>query len=71
LDERDTKDPLRAQAIVRTAVKPEKSLVVTAMQSKGPLVLNLESGSRATPGPVRTLVFTLVAGSLVDTLANL
>ncbi len=71
LDERDPKDPLCAQTIVRTAVKPEKSLVVTAIQSKGPFVLNFESRSRATTSPVRASEFALAASPLVDALANL
>ena len=62
---------LCAQTIVRRAVKPEKSLVVTAIQSKGPFVLNFESRSRATTSPIPTSVFALVACPLVDALANL
>ena len=70
LDERDAKDSLCAQTVVRAAVKSEKSLVVTAIQSKGPLVLNLESGPRATSGPVLRSVFALMTSSLVDALAD-
>jgi len=71
LDERRSKDPLRGQTVVGTAVKPEQPLGVAAMQSKGPQVLDLESRSRSTPGPVRTSVFALVACPRVDPLANL
>ena len=71
MDERDTKDPLCAQEIVLTALKAEKSLVVAAMQSKRELVLNLESGSRATSGPVQSSEFALMASAIVHALANL
>ncbi len=71
LDERDSKDPLCAQEIVLTALKTEQSLVVAAMQSKWQLVLNLQSGSRATPCPVQGSEFALMASAIVHALANL
>jgi len=71
LDERGTELPLCAPTIVLTAEKSEKSLVVAAVQSKGPLVLDLESGSRPTSGPVRSLVLALMASALLDALADL
>ena len=40
------------------------------MQSKGPQVLNLESGSRATSGSVWTSVLTSMVRPLVDALAD-
>jgi hypothetical protein len=49
--------------------KSRKSLVVASIERKGPLVLNLESGSRATAGPVGHNVLALVAGAVVDALA--
>ena len=71
LDELGPVDTLRLEAIVTMAQHPKISLLVTAIDRKGPLMLDLESRSGATPRPVWPTVLALVARSLEDALAYL
>jgi hypothetical protein len=64
-------DTLRLETVVATAQDLKRALIVTAIDGKRPLVLNLESSSRATPPAIGCPVLPLVAGSLVDPLSNL
>ena len=70
-DEVGPVDTLRLEFVVTAAGDPKISLVVTAIDRKGPLVVDLESGSGVTPRAIKAAEFTLVAGPLVDALSYL
>jgi len=58
----------RALAVV---IEQAEQFGQRTMQSKRQLVLNLQSGSRATPCPVQGSEFALMASAIVHALANL
>src|SRR5206468_10817163 len=62
---------LGAQAIVTRAVGPQKALIVAVEDRKGPLVLDLEAGSRAAAHPVGTGELALIARLLEDAPSHL
>ena len=69
LDESRPEDTLRLEAIMSAAHGSKEPLLVTTIDRKGPLVLNLESRSGATPRPVFGTKFALEVCSLEDALA--
>src|SRR5437867_3075948 len=62
---------LGAEAIVPGAEGPQEPLIVALEDRKGPLVLDLEAGSRAAAHPVGTGELALIARSLEDSLSHL
>ena len=71
LDELGAIDTLRLEAIMSFAQRPKITLLVTTIDREGPLVLDFESRSSATPRTFCRPVLALVAGPFEDALAYL